>query len=121
MYFYSIASIVPTISIFAMERSGTAVARRQERTETRAACSTGTRGKEESCQAPTAAAFTKEVHSQPVIAPNQAIVSPFPEKGLIQAPDAHPNCPLYPDFLCAGMDVRIYGIYDIQQTDQADE
>ena len=52
---------------------------------------------------------------------NQAIVSPFPEKGLIQAPDAHPNCPLYPDFLCAGMDVRIYGIYDVQQTDQADE
>lgn len=52
---------------------------------------------------------------------NQAIVSPFPEKSLIQAPDAHPNCPLYPDFLCAGMDVRIYGIYDIQQTDQADE
>lgn len=76
MYFYSIASIVPTISIFAMERSGTAVARRQARTETRAACSTGTRGKGENCQAPTAAAFTKEVHSQPVIAPIPEAIRP---------------------------------------------
>ena len=50
-----------------------------------------------------------------------AIVGSFPQKGPVQAPRTHADRPLCADLRDPRMDIRIYGIDDIQYTDETDQ